>query len=407
VAKKQKTEPHSESSRAVAGRQPSSSNVEGKQENANRSDMSFFGSGPSAAPPKPRAKLPDIKKRDPATTPSPNVLSITPAPSGPKPSLLSTTLRNLQQRPAASTSASNVESPVATSSYIEPSTPVIEVRKKPNRKGHIVRFPEKIAQLELVREFTQTAFELEFNQQLSHGMSAHQLDIGEGAAFRRHEDDEPDIFEWVEPEVFYEPESDTGGIPSPTPRRTPEYENQEQRERATLAVIHVGGMAIPDPSEDDVRFVSDGPGTGHWFTPVDAVDYAAPLVPASLGHNNLSQLLSSIVSSTSMGGGAHRATPPPPFPLGSFNPAEQSPIFSLAGGGHTPPPAPFQVVSSNGSRVALDSRWEPLQVPGGSQRETRRAAQTRQLNETRAPPAPEELPYKYKKLPCRFYAKGK
>ena len=123
--------------------------------NKTSADMSFFGSTSSAGagPSRPRAKLPDIKKRDPSDVP--------PAPasvptSSPAAGLLAATMQALRQPSQPMTAALTASAPEIVE--IKPTGP------KPNKKGHIVRFRDTVddgGELVSVREFKEEAWELE------------------------------------------------------------------------------------------------------------------------------------------------------------------------------------------------------------------------------------------------------
>ena len=154
-------------------------------------DMTFFGAPPPSAAPKPKSKLPDVKKREPSAAPPPP-----PSASGPS-SLLSATMSQLFKKadsPASGLVPSiNAEQPP-------------ERKPKLNRKGHTVRFKDTVpdgGDLVSVREFVRPDYEKEAERGDAsddvHGMSTHQLDMDEGKALRAHEGIE-EIIEWYDPE---------------------------------------------------------------------------------------------------------------------------------------------------------------------------------------------------------------
>jgi len=154
-------------------------------------DMTFFGAPPPSAAPKPKPKLPDIKKRDPSAPPS----IAAPSTSGTS-SLLSATMSKLLKKS---------DSPVPGPAPL-PGTPaeVIEHKPKVNKKGHMVRFNDLVpdgGDLVSIRVFSQAEHELDAApwQDDVHGMSTHQLDMDEGKALRAHEGIE-EVIDWYEPD---------------------------------------------------------------------------------------------------------------------------------------------------------------------------------------------------------------
>ncbi|KAK4686454.1 hypothetical protein P7C73_g3674, partial [Tremellales sp. Uapishka_1] len=302
-------------------------------------DMSFFGaSPPSASAPlkaKPKTPLPDVK----------------PTSSS---SLLSHTMALLKAK---------IEPPTAFTS----NTAAVESKnEKPsvklNKKGTSVRFKDE--SLVMVKYFTEGAWEHEtppWQDDVGvHGLSTHQLDIGEGKALHIHEGLEETI-DWYEPGLYYEPETE--------PETTTETLYQEQREKGILTVSYMPGEVPPCADERDVKNVDDShetvriPGlSGHVFAhPAVAaiVPPAAAPVPI-LG--SLSDLLSSIGSSGVLAGVPQSQ---PPFQTqpeyGAYQgyyqpPAQHGHYAPLQAQYAAPPPPPQPQHTSNWGSTNLYAR---------------------------------------------------
>ncbi|ORY25182.1 hypothetical protein BCR39DRAFT_544991 [Naematelia encephala] len=280
-----------------------------RRDQPSKTDMSFFGTpaASSSSAVKPRPKLPEFKKRDPAIVPI-------AAASSSKNSLLSSIM-----------SSASAGLPSTTPAVIAgPTMPQLtEQKAKLNKKGHAVRFRDLILDggaLEEVRLFKEEPHELEpapwRSEDGTHGLSAHQLDVDEGKALRSHEAEQESI-EWHAPEPL-----DLSAVPDlpQVPLRTPEVEAQEQRERGILAVNLAPGHLPVSASEDGVRVVEYGAGTRIFDPPSNAgfipAATAVPVAPV-----NLNELLGRI--DTSALASVQLQPPPPPQPQVAYDYQQQ------------------------------------------------------------------------------------
>ncbi|WWC85735.1 uncharacterized protein L201_000601 [Kwoniella dendrophila CBS 6074] len=244
----------------------SSSNLLNKSGPGGKSatDMSFFGASSSSST-KPKAKLPEFKKKPiPPTS--------TTGPTSSASSLLANALQQLKAGPKIPLplSGSKPGSPL-NSNQVDDLKKEEDKKPRYNSKGKLIRnvkFKDDVkpeeggGSLEQIKEFTQEAKEFEKfewdDEEDVHGMSAHQLDVAEGAALasaRGHP-----MIDWYEPSPFIEPTD---------PILTPEVEIQNDRERGILAKFHPPGMSIPDPNEDDIRII-DGTNPQRVMDPMNA-----------------------------------------------------------------------------------------------------------------------------------------
>jgi len=179
--------------RAAAVPKPAPVIVKKEPGKAAVTDMSFFGAPAVSTSMKPKHKLPDIKKREPAV---PTISTTNAAGSS---SLLSATMSKLLKK---------ADSPIPTSAPLSagPLDIVLKQEVKLNKKGHTVKFKDSIPEggaLESIREFTQAPHE-HYDAPWKveddvHGMSTHQLDMDEGKALRAAEGIE-EVIDWYEPD---------------------------------------------------------------------------------------------------------------------------------------------------------------------------------------------------------------
>lgn len=318
------------------------------------SDMSFFGA-PAAPTAGTKRPLPDIKKM--AKPVSTSASTAAPAST----SLLSATLSQLGRR---------VESPPVTTPNLPvpaaEEAPAHAGKKKLNKKGFAVRFRDLVPDggaLEDVRLFKQELHELEpapWNPGgVVHGMSAHQLDMSEGQALRRHGIEE--VIDWYEPDIYCDPAEYLGDDQKDW--RSLENEVQDARERGILAVTYLSEDQVPaEPSEVGVAIVQRSEQT--------RTLYPAGSTPAPLGAAlvqaaapNVSDLLRQINLPTGFMPPA--AGPPPPqqhsYGYDQYPPPSVDPYAQPSG---PPAPPPQSYYSGPGqNHVAPAQGWGAQSQP--------------------------------------------
>lgn len=272
---------------------------------ATTTDMSFFGTAPTGAPtPKAKPKLPEFKKRDStsnvntATTSAPARSPIAAASTG----LLAQTLSKLRQSETRQNPGLAKEDDGAAAD-LKP------VAKKPNRKGHTVKFSDSVPngrpleEIKIFESYRGPEGESEDSDPTSggHDMAyAHTMEIGEGRALHLHDELEEET-EWYEPpgkseQVAYESSADScaeyTGVAEIIPP-TPEVAAQEERELGILAVTYLGKSVPSDADETDVKIVTQDQDTGTWYTP-DALRPSQITAPPTPAQTSVSALLGAL-----------------------------------------------------------------------------------------------------------------
>lgn len=228
-------------------------------------DMSFFNkssAGPSVI--KPKARLPEISKREPASS---TISTTKPTGSAVYVDPVASALQSLRQGQSKSTASVPPTNP-------PPTLTIRPTIRKPNRKGHLVRFRDDVSNagvLVSIRHFTQEAHELEPAPWSNiDGVGNGNDNLAEGQALRIHGEMEEEV-SWYEPSEFV---GSRDVLPA-----TPETLAQEMRERGLLA----SSESLDTPSENTVDVVSTGPRTGTWksfmsippVTPIDSSQVSA------------------------------------------------------------------------------------------------------------------------------------
>lgn len=237
------------------------------------------------------------------------------APAKPT-SLLGSTLAKLKQSGQSSIPAyvPREPKPDLASLSFKPKGP------KLNKKGHTVRWVDSVPDpapdrpLEAVKLFTESPWEherapwQEVEGDELHGMTAHQLDVGEGSALK-HFGDESEALEeqidWFEPPE-YQIDNYVADTPQP-PLHTPEVAAQADRERSILSVSYLINDIPLSADESSVRISTDTGSTKYLSRPPRSP------VPQSAPVPDISSLLSNLANiPTIHNAQAQQALPIPP-----------------------------------------------------------------------------------------------
>lgn len=248
--------------------------------------------------------MPEFKKRDSAsnvnttTTSAPARSPVVAASTG----LLAQTLSKLRQ-------SESRQNPGLAKDDNGAAADLKPVAKKPNRKGHTVKFSDSVPngrpleEIKIFESYRGPEGESEESDSTSggHDMAyAHTMEIGEGRALHLHDELEEEI-EWYEPPGKFQQKvqvysaetcAEYTGVGEITPP-TPEVAAQEERELGILAVTYPEKGVPPDADETDVKIVTQDQDTGTWYTP-DALRPAQITAPPTPVQTSVSALLGSL-----------------------------------------------------------------------------------------------------------------